>query len=166
MLNLGGLCWPIAKVKFYICQYKNSKGSDSIDAQQGKLCGATLHQRKRIWLKESKKLYNFSIENFKLKKNWMKLQDFGWKHNYRHVICANVIFSTQYVDECKNLQEIYIVTLVLYKKWKKEALMQSGLFQFSYFFESKFWIKIYSNDNLSVIQKLAKQILTYRSSLK
>jgi len=31
----------------------------------------------------------------------MKSLDFGWKHNFGHVIChANVIFSIQYVDEC------------------------------------------------------------------
>jgi len=41
------------------------------------------------------------------KKSWIKSPNSGWNQNDRHVICANVIFSIQYVDECWSLEHHY-----------------------------------------------------------
>jgi len=37
----------------------------------------------------------------------MKSPTYEWKQNYGYAICANVIFSMWYVDECWNLEYQY-----------------------------------------------------------
>jgi len=74
-------------------------------------------------------------EVFQLEKIWiekkifeMKLSNCGWKQNYGHVICVVLINVMIFYPICGWMLEFgiplitfYIITLALYKKWKKKT---------------------------------------------
>jgi len=89
----------------------------------GGLSNARLHQNKIIWLKKGKKLWGFSLENFKLKKT------LGWNHQ---IVDENIIRDMSYVqmryflfsmwmnaEIWSTTIKLYIATLALRKKWEK-----------------------------------------------